>query len=132
MFRKSLVMCLILAALLATTGSVMVSDDPPPPEDTEAPPEEAPPEEAPPEEAPPRTVLEILEADEQFTRLVELLKITQADEALQANGSFTVFAPNNEVFDTMAEVQRRAALRPWVALHPLHWFRLLAQHLSQL
>lgn len=36
--------------------------------------------------------------------------------------------PSN-IFDSFAEVKRRAAPREWVALHPLQWFRLLAEHL---
>jgi hypothetical protein len=34
------------------------------------------------------------------------------------------------MFDTFAEVQRRAAPREWVALHPLHWWRLLRESLA--
>ncbi len=103
MFRKLLGVSLILVVLLATTGSMM-GDEPPPTEEPGAEETETPPEEVPPEEPPaPRPILETLEADPQFSKFVELLKATEVDKDLQGYGTFTVFAPNNEAFDNMAD-----------------------------
>lgn len=39
--------------------------------------------------------------------------------------------PPSLIFDTVREVQRRAAPREWLALHPRQWFELLKRHLAQ-
>lgn len=97
------ILALVLAACApqATPTSAPAPTEAPTPLPTEAPAME--PTEAPtPEPEIPDTsqsnIVELAVADGRFTTLVQALQATGLDQALQAEGPFTVFAPTDEAF----------------------------------